>query len=58
MSTNNCELPPYIIFDNKADDSFIFSFGRRGIEIRALEQKIQVQTVKPTDSIRFIASSK
>ena len=30
----------------------------RGLEIRAFEQKIQVQAIRPESSIKFVASSK
>lgn len=32
-------------------------FEHRSLEVRALDQKIQVQTIKPPDQIKFITSS-
>ena len=30
----------------------------RGIEVRALEQKILLQTIKPTDNVQYISTAK
>ena len=44
-------------FRNEVTGTDISGFDR-GLEVRALEQKIQVQSIKPPDAIKFITSSK
>ena len=38
---------------------YLLSFVlHRGIEVRALEQKIQIQIIRPADVVKFIANEK
>lgn len=45
----------YSVISMTTNNSFL---PGRGIEIRALEQKIQVQVVRMPDSVKFITGSK
>ena len=44
--------------ERERESTFDYFLSYRGIEIRALDQKIQVQVVRMTDTVKFIASSK